>query len=130
MSIKPVNPFGAGSSTLCRRLQRAGMRIHRSSIMASINNTITVLVRLMSNGRFSVPSSAISTIRFSYILPAGAIYSPVPSGHALYPFSLPSSIGSSSILSLMKKCHPVLLCTMTGKCMMIFFSPISVMCHS
>ena len=65
--IKPVNPFGAGSSNLCFLHQRAGIRIIKSNIIASMKSTQTVLVIDKSKGIISCPL-IFSTILFGLSL--------------------------------------------------------------
>lgn len=65
MCISPVNPFGAGSSTLCFLHQRAGIRTHSNRMIASMKSTQTVFVMEMSSGRTSWPPT-FSTILLGF----------------------------------------------------------------
>ena len=67
MCIKPVKPFGAGSSALCLRHQRAGIKITNRSNIPSIKTVQAAFVREISIGRTSL-LPIFSTIKFGLAL--------------------------------------------------------------
>ena len=111
MCIRPVKPFGAGSSILCLLHQRAGISTQSRSKMASMKSTQVVFVMDMSKGVTSCPFT-FSTILLGFCL-ASAFFMTRLYGPGLSPLAS----GSSEKAALLKICQPVELFTITGRWM-------------